>query len=339
MKKLPRVYIIIFILSFIIAVFRSKIIVEWPLYVHVIGYFVQVLAFILIWELIQVINKKLGHYYSFEDKPVTRIVLQVLVSMVLLSPVFIATYFLAKPYLPPFFDRRYMTLLYMIVFLVLLLLNFSFYAYQFFQQWQKTAEEKTELQLKAERAERDKSVMKYHHLRNQVNPHFLFNTLTSLDGLILSNPELGSQFVRHLSKVYRYVLEHSENEVVSLQTEIDFIKHYIAVLKMKFGEGILIDVDISKEGAEKGIAMVTLQMLIDNAIKHNQVHGSSPLHIRIFEEDESLLIRNNKQLRKQIEISTRHGLKHLKELYGYLNQRPMEVRDEENYFEVKLPLL
>lgn len=186
---------------------------------------------------------------------------------------------------------------------------------------------------------RERSLMQYQHLKNQVNPHFLFNTLTSLDGLILSDPELASQFVRHLSKVYRYVLEHSESEVVSLQTELDFIAHYISVLNMKHSSALQIDVSVSEAAREKGIAMVTLQLLIDNAIKHNMVHMKTPLHITVKDNDGLLSIRNNKQLRKQMETSTKHGLKHLRQLYTYLTPSPVIIADAETYFEVKLPLL
>jgi sensor histidine kinase YesM len=311
----------------------------WPWYAHVGLYFIQVAFLIGIWELIQVINRKLEKYYSFEQSPVTRISLQVLVSILIFLPVVFLFVHLAKPFMPDFVDNRYLTLLYMLVLFVLLFLNFSFYAYKFFQQWKASSEEKTTLKLEAEKLEREKALMQYHHLRNQVNPHFLFNTLTSLDGLIVSNPELASQFVRHLSKVYRYVLEHSENEVVSLQTELDFIQHYIAILQTKFGEGIQFHISVSEKAKEKGIAMVTLQMLIDNAIKHNMVRASSPLQIIISDVDDFLSIRNNKQVRKQLELSTKHGLHHLKTLYHYISSTDIEIIDTDDSFEIKLPLL
>ena len=118
--------------------------------------------------------------------------------------------------------------------------------------------------------EKERSMLQYHHLKNQVNPHFLFNTFTSLDGLIQTDPDLASDFVRHLSKVYRYVLEHKENEVVSLQTEIDFIQHYFSLLNIRYKDVLHITVNISPAGREKGIVMVTLQMLIDK-IFHTDV--------------------------------------------------------------------
>jgi LytS/YehU family sensor histidine kinase len=176
-------------------------------------------------------------------------------------------------------------------------------------------------------------------LKNQVNPHFLFNTFSSLDGLIQTDPDLASDFVRHLSKVYRYVLEHKENEVVSLQTEVDFIQHYISLLNIRYKNVLEIRINISPVAMEKGIVMVTLQMLIDNAIKHNSLETEAPLMIRIWDEEGYLHISNNKQLRRQIESSNRQGLEQLKELYHFLTTQEVLVQETSETFEINLPLL
>jgi len=339
MKNNRVPYVAIAVICIFLGVARGYIIEAWPWYAHIGVYFIQVIFLIGVWELIQLVNKQLEKFYSFEESPLTRISLQVLVSVLIFLPIIFLTVHFLRPYMPSFVDSRFMTLIYILVLFVLLFLNFSFYAYRFFQDWKQSSEEKMALKLEAEKLEREKSLMQYHHLRNQVNPHFLFNTLTSLDGLIISDPELASQFVRHLSKVYRYVLEHSENEVVSLQTELDFIQHYIAVLQTKFGAGIQFKIDISAHAKEKGIAMVTLQMLIDNAIKHNIVRAATPLKVIISDEGNFLTIKNNKQVRKQLELSTKHGLHHLRTLYHFISSTDVQIIDTDEYFEVKLPLL
>ena len=198
---------------------------------------------------------------------------------------------------------------------------------------------RAELQVQTARLEKEKSLMQYHHLKNQVNPHFLFNTLTSLDGLIRSNAPLASEFVQHLSKVYRYVLEHKENEVVNIEEELNFMEHYISLLKIRHKDALEISIEISAGGKEKGIVMVTLQMLIDNAIKHNILQSASPLQIRVYDADGYLHIRNNKQLKRQIEHSSKQGLTQLRQLYGYLDDRPVHINDQADFFEVNLPLL
>jgi LytS/YehU family sensor histidine kinase len=157
--------------------------------------------------------------------------------------------------------------------------------------------------------------------------------------LIQTNAELASEFVRHMAKVYRYVLEHKENEVVSIQTELDFIEHYISLLKIRHGNALQIDIKVSDEGREKGIVMVTLQMLIDNATKHNMLQETSPLLITIWDDNNWLHIRNNKQLKRTIELSTKQGLQQLEQLYNFLSKEAITIKDEQDYFEVNLPLL
>jgi two-component system LytT family sensor kinase len=332
-------YIFIIILSLVIAIFRTMVLTDFGWYVHVLGFIGQCFLMSAIWQLISNINKRLQKRYPFEKYPAKQIMLQVLVTLVLLSPIFIVTYFLVSPYLPKYMDSRFRILLTVIMLLALMLMTFGYYTYDLFLKHKKFMEEKIALQVRAATLEKDKSILQYHQLRNQVNPHFLFNTFTSLDGLILTDPELASEFVRHLSKVYRYVLEHKENEVVNLQTEVNFIQYYISLLKFRFKDALEVDLNISPQSMDKGIVMVTLQMLIDNAIKHNKAQVDAPLKISVQDKGDHLLIRNNKQLRKLMEESTRQGLQQLKQLYSYLSQEPVIVTDAPNYFEVNLPLL
>jgi two-component system, LytTR family, sensor kinase len=160
-----------------------------------------------------------------------------------------------------------------------------------------------------------------------------------LDGLIQTDPALASEFVRHMAKVYRYVLQHKENEIVSLEEELEFIAHYFELLQVRYKEGFGIHYNISEAAKEKGIVMVTLQMLIDNAVKHNMVQEGTPLKIVVWDEGDYLLVHNNKQLRKQMETSNKHGLEQLRQLYSYLSDKPVIIEETEEYFTVKIPLL
>src|SRR5258708_26803373 len=258
-KYSPYIFIVVF--SVVIAIFRTMVLTDFPWYVHVLCFIGQCLVMSAIWQFISYVNKRLQKRFPFERYPGKQIMLQVLVTLVLLSPVFIISYYLVSPYLPKYMDSRFRTLLTVILLLALMLLTFGYYTYDLFLKHKKFMEEKIDLELRAARLEKDKSILQYHQLRNQVNPHFLFNTFTSLDGLILTEPELASEFVRHLSKVYRYVLEHKENEVVNLQTEVNFIQYYVSLLKIRYKEALVIDLNISQQAMDKGIVMVTLQML------------------------------------------------------------------------------
>lgn len=332
-------YIAIFFFTCVVAIIRYYMIPEWSAEIHILLFFCQFIFLSGIWLLIKALSDYLDRRLPFSKNALRRILVQIGTSLFLFIPLFILFVATAKPYLPAFANHQFVALATVLVIVLIILLNLGLSAYYFFRQWQQSVEEKAALQVGAAEMEKDKSVIQYHHLRNQVNPHFLFNTFSSLDGLIQTNPDLASEFVRHLSKVYRYVLEHKENEVVSLETEINFIKHYISLLKIRYNDVLEITLDISLAAREKGIVMVTLQMLIDNAIKHNSLQVEDPLNIRIWDEDDYLHIYNNKQLRKQIMTSNKQGLQQLEELYAYLTQRNVMINDTAKSFEINLPLL
>jgi sensor histidine kinase YesM len=308
-------------------------------YVYILSLIGRFIGMSLIWQLIRFVNKKLQKRFTLEERPATQIILQMIVTIVLLSPIFIISYTVSQPFIQMIKPSRLSPLIIVMFIITIMMMTFGYYAYDLFIKYRTTSEEKSKLALQTAQLEKDSSMMRYHHLKNQVNPHFLFNTLTSLDGLIQVNPALASDFVRHLSKVYRYVLEHKENEVVSLETETNFIQHYISLLQIRYKEALDIRLNISEQGMEKGIVMVTLQMLIDNAIKHNSMQPEHPLQIVISDEGEYLSIQNNKQLRKQIGSSNGHGLKQLRELYAFLTHKSVQIKDTGNTFEVNLPLL
>lgn len=177
-------------------------------------------------------------------------------------------------------------------------------------------------------------------LTNHLNPHFLFNSLTSLNSLIFENQQLASDFLQHLSKVYRYLLQHKEKETVSLKNEVDFVGNYIFLLKTRFEDDIMIDIEMpSGDTLEKGIVPVTLQILIENAVKHNVISTQKPLIIKIKTEGNTISVKNNIQRKKQVESSNRQGLESLRALYHYLCDRPLEVLETEEEFEVRLPLI
>lgn len=338
-KYSPYIFItILCIMGVVLALFMVP---QLPWYLYAIGFVARFAFLSAIWQLIRLINKRLEKRFTIEEQPGIQILLQVTVTLILISPVFILSYLYTRPHLRNLLtsNEKIAPLIVAIYILSIMMMTFGYYAYNLFVKHKIASDEKNRLEREASQLEKEKTMMRYHHLKNQVNPHFLFNTLSSLDGLIHSNPSLASDFVKHISKVYRYVLEHKENEVVSLETEVNFIGHYISLLQIRYGNGIDIKLDISEAGMEKGIAMVTLQMLIDNAVKHNSTHPANPLRICIRDEDDYLYIHNNKQLRRQMEDTGKQGLKQLKELYAFLTNQPVDITEEADSFEVKLPLL
>lgn len=345
LKYMP--YFLIFDFALITSALRVYMMPKWGLW-HVPLFLYQCLIFTGFWHLIKFINKKLNNFYPFERGPLVRITMQVIISLVIISPVIILGLRFGNSYghkivdediAAMVVDKHFQAVMVMMVLVVIFMFNFAFYTFHFFERWQRTTDEKASLEVQAAQLEQEKSDLQYHRLRNQVNPHYLFNTLTSLDGLIQTNPDLASEFVRHMSKVYRYVLQHKESEVVNLDEEVEFIQHYIELLHVRYADGLSIHLNVSEQAKDKGIVMVTLQILIDNAIKHNIVQASEPLKVIIWDEGEYLHVYNNKQLRNQISTSNGMGLQQLKQLYSFLTDEEIIVDNNEEHFTIKIPLL
>ena len=159
----------------------------------------------------------------------------------------------------------------------------------------------------------------YENLKQQLNPHFLFNSLTSLSGLIETDQQMAGNFLEQMSRIYRYILKNRDSELVSLKEELAFVQVYIKLQKTRFNEGLLVNIQTNEEeDYYKKIAPVTLQNLVENAIKHNVIDVETPLIIDITAENEYLIIKNNLQKKNMVETSNKQGLASLLSLYQYL---------------------
>ncbi|MBC7885376.1 MAG: histidine kinase, partial [Saprospiraceae bacterium] len=195
------------------------------------------------------------------------------------------------------------------------------------------------LQLQATMLERDKTEIQYQNLINQFNPHFLFNSLTSLNSLIYENKELASDFLEQLSAVYRYLLTNKDNQLVTLEAEINFVHHYISLLKTRFENRLNISINIPHGLLQKKIVPITFQIMIENALKHNVVDEGSPLFISFTADEKYLYVINNVQKKAFVETSNRKGLESLQSLYKYLSASPLVIAHTETTFEIRVPLL
>jgi PAS domain S-box-containing protein len=177
-------------------------------------------------------------------------------------------------------------------------------------------------------------------LKNQVNPHFLFNSLNVLTSLISIEPELAEKFTGQLSKVYRYVLEHRSDDLVQLNTELEFLKSYTFLLDIRFGDKLEVKYNLDKTKLESKLPPLCLQILIENAIKHNTFTNRSPLNIDIFVDDENYLnVINNFQKRENSMESIGLGLINIANRYSYFTDRKTSFGIEEDKFVARVPLL
>ena len=212
-------------------------------------------------------------------------------------------------------------------------------AYAFYRFRVKQTAEMYELRMKTKQLELENNVIQYQNLINHLNPHFLFNSLSSLNGMIMSDTKLASTFLEKLSLMYRYILHNKDSQLVNLSREINFLQHYIDLQKTRFEGGFRVEIDVKVSLRNRQIVPVTLQNLLENAIKHNIVDEDSPLIIKIYDCEDWLFVENNLQKKKFVETSNKQGLSSLKTLYHFLSKRDMEFIETEESFVVKIPLL
>lgn len=180
---------------------------------------------------------------------------------------------------------------------------------------------------------------KFDALKNQLDPHFLFNSLNVLSSLIEENPENAQEFTTALSKVYRYVLEQKNKELVLVDEELQFAKTYMSLLKMRFEDSIIFTMPEKSENPESKVVPLSLQLLLENAVKHNMVTTSKPLHIKIYEEQGALVVDNNLQPKQIVKKSSGVGLANIKERYHLLTNKKINIVKEANRFVVAIPIL
>ncbi|WP_308993281.1 2TM domain-containing protein [Mariniflexile litorale] len=180
---------------------------------------------------------------------------------------------------------------------------------------------------------------KFDALKNQLDPHFLFNSLNVLTSLIEENPENAQKFTTSLSKVYRYVLEQKNKELVSVDEELEFAKTYMSLLKMRFEDSIIFDIPEKANNSESKVVPLSLQLLLENAVKHNMVTSSKPLHIKIYEVGDSLVVENNLQPKQIVKKSSGVGLNNIMQRYDLLTTKKININKEASRFSVAIPML
>ncbi|MEL6925842.1 MAG: histidine kinase, partial [Bacteroidota bacterium] len=194
--------------------------------------------------------------------------------------------------------------------------------------------------LEKEQLQRENIQSQLEGLKNQVNPHFLFNSLNTLTYLIPQDSEKAVRFVQKLSKVYRYILEIRDKELISLQEEMDFIHSYIFLLKERFGDNLNVQLEIEPMHLNSKIVPLSLQILFENAIKHNIISSERPLTITVnVEKGDRLVVRNNLQKKNQVMNSTKVGLQNIKNRYQFFSDEHVRVINTSDEFIVVLPLI
>lgn len=215
---------------------------------------------------------------------------------------------------------------------VTFVISFFLNAANFLRNWKQTA-------LDAERLKKEQMATKYESLKNQVNPHFLFNSLNALTNLVYEDQDRAADFIRQLSKVYRYVLDTRSKELVTIEEELKFVSSYLVLQKARFDEKLKVDIQL-KGYEQQMVPPISIQILLENAIKHNVISNDDPLQIKVFVENDQLIVSNNLQ-KKNIptEESAGMGLPNIISRFEFLTDQKVEIIDGPDEFIVKLPLL
>jgi len=200
----------------------------------------------------------------------------------------------------------------------------------FFVNWKKSA-------VAQEQLKREQLSLQYKTLKNQVNPHFLFNSLNVITSLIRKEPDKAIEFTKKLSGVFRYVLEQKDNEIVLVEKELEFLESYIFLQRIRFGKNLNVTVEVGEKG--RYIIPLSLQMLMENAIKHNIVSDEFPLRVEIFSENNEYLVIRNNVKKKTVVKSSGIGLENIRSRYEFFTSNPVIVENNEAYFMVKIPMI
>jgi two-component system, LytTR family, sensor kinase len=295
-------------------------------------FFISIVLLFISWEMLRAVHNWLNKRLPFEKNLALRIIVQLIAGIVLAFIIRYGIYKFGEPFLPFRLDSLFLASTWAIYALAVAGVNSIFFVRYFLGRWKDSL-------IREERLEKEKSQVQFDNLKNQLNPHFLFNALTSLNSLITENPLLAQQFLQQMSKVYRYVLQNKDKNFVSLATELDFIKNFVFLIETRFANALKIQFNILESAKEKAIVPVTLQILIENALKHNVVDIQKPLTVDVFTSGDYLIVSNNLQLRNSVETSNKQGLENLKSLYGFLSDKPVIIEQGDQRFSVKVPLL
>lgn len=218
--------------------------------------------------------------------------------------------------------------------------NSFYHSYFFFKNWKAKVIESKKLELHTHQLKENALQSELEILKLQLDPHFLFNNFSILTQLIETNPKGAQEFLSNLSKVYRYVLTTGKKDVIALEDELKFVEMYFHLIKIRHGATIFLNINFRDADRHKGILPVTLQLLIENAIKHNIATLKQPLYLTIESgQNASIVVKNNFQPINIDYKSTGMGLKNIKERYQLLQGKKPEIMTTQTSFEVRLPLL
>ena len=282
----------------------------------------------------EAINKGLNSKYSWIENSKKRVIIQSILSILFTSSALFPIMYLLHQL--RFGDGQIVNHKMIEIFPPALLFTFALLAVkigiEFFSSLKNSL-------IETEKYKTESANAQLQNLKNQLNPHFLFNNLSVLTSLVYKNQDKAADFINELAKVYRYVLDTKNSELVPLQKELDFINHYIYLQKIRFEDSIQFEIKIEKSLKSAYLLPMCLQMLVENTIQHNETSQANPLKVLIYTQNNSLIIENPILPRRNMADSTKTGLKNIEQRYSFFTDEKVIVSNNGEIFKVILPLI
>ncbi len=298
--------------------------------VKIYTFIISASIWVVLWKGNQLTGYYMDQWYDWLKQPVHRLVIGVLGHAAFTALAILGIYYFYNLFFDLYLGNLNFTLL--IAIGVTFLVSAFLYGSEFLSAWK-------ELAIDSERMKKEAITAKYESLKNQVNPHFLFNSFNVLTNLVYEDQDVAAKFIKKLSEVYRYVLEARNKELVSLTEELKFVEAYIFLQKIRHSDSLKFE---NKLGIVNGlkVAPMALQMLVENSIKHNIVAENQPLTIYMFSEGDYIYVSNALQKKNIIkEAGSGIGLANIRARYEFLSNVPVKVEEENNEFKVGLPII
>jgi two-component system LytT family sensor kinase len=303
-----------------------------PADVYVIDFLCNVFGCFMIWTGSDFITKSLDQKYSWQFEPVKRSIMMIVWNIIFILISLLILMEVLSLIIGKQFNWNFYLISVVSTVFITLIINLIFIINDLYKFWNISMYE-------AEVLRKENMRSQLETLKNQVNPHFLFNSLNTLVSVIDEDTKTAKEFVLKLSQVYRYSLQNREKDVVKICEELNFLSAYNYLLAIRYGDNLHFRIDVPENIKSGGIPSLVLQILVENCIKHNVISTDKPLLIEIYTEQNALIVRNNYQPKKIKVESEKIGLENTMNRYKLLGEKEIEVLQTNEYFTVKLPVI
>lgn len=291
----------------------------------------SLLTTLIMWFGCMTIVRYLWSNYPWEKNPLRHLIIEVL-SILIYTFIVGAIFYSINEFYPIESFEKDLKLSIFFTLIITFFITSLTEGFFFFIKWRETL-------LMTEKLEKDNIKSQYETLKSQINPHFLFNNLNTLASLIEENPKLAVEYVQQTADYYRSILNLKDKEIIRLNEEIEMIKTFYTLQKNRYGDNLIMNINLKQDSPNSFVAPLVLQMLVENAIKHNIISKEKPLIIDIYLKNNNIVISNNLQKRDQEQASTRFGLKNIIDRYTFLSDRNIEISENDSTFTVSIPIL